>query len=292
MRVFIMTDLEGVAGVIDHENWCRPESRYNDLAKELLTNEVNAAADGFFSAGATEVLIADGHGSGGLRPELLDRRVEFARGWPGGFPFGLDDGHWDFVAWVGQHAKSRTPFAHLAHTQSFRYLDLSVNGVSIGEFGQFALCASQLGVRAIFAAGDLAFTKEAQALVPGIETVAVKRGNIPGRGDELNAAQYAVRNLGAVHKQPKTACHMIRLGAAAALRRAQEEDFGLIPLKPPFRRQTILRAFEDHPRRYEISEHPSDVIALISAPGQYQPVESDEHLQELLSQSRDPGEAE
>ena len=40
--------------------------------------------------------------------------------------------------------------------------------------------AAQLGIRTIFASGDLALTKEAQALVPGIETVAVKRGTTPG----------------------------------------------------------------------------------------------------------------
>lgn len=27
-RVYIMTDMEGVAGVLDSENWCRPEGRY------------------------------------------------------------------------------------------------------------------------------------------------------------------------------------------------------------------------------------------------------------------------
>ena len=47
------------------------------------------------------------------------------------------------------------------------------NGRPMGEFGECAVCASQLGLRTIFGSGDLAFTKEAQALVPGIETVAV-----------------------------------------------------------------------------------------------------------------------
>ena len=61
------------------------------------------------------------------------------------------------VAWVGQHAKACTPFGHLCHTQSLEYIDESVNGVSIGEFGELALCG-RLGVAPIFGGGDEAFT--------------------------------------------------------------------------------------------------------------------------------------
>ena len=290
MRIYIMTDLEGVAGVLDHENWCRPESRYNDLAKELLTREVNAAVDGFFGAGAKEILVSDGHGSGGIRPELLDPRVELLRGWADRWPLGLEEG-WDFVAWVGQHAKARTELAHQAHTQGFMYLDLSINGISVGEFGQLAMCASQLGIRSIFGAGDLAFTKEAQALVPGIGAVAVKRGNRPGRCDELSASEYAKRNLGAIHKHPETVRQMIRISAQEALERAQKEDFGIVPLEPPFTRQTIFRQDGDQPRRYSIEEHPSDVAALMNLPLDLRPVESDEQLQELLARSSDSASA-
>ena len=51
MNIYIMTDLEGVAGVLDYDNWCTPESRYYETAKELLTLEVNAAIEGFFEGG-------------------------------------------------------------------------------------------------------------------------------------------------------------------------------------------------------------------------------------------------
>ena len=51
MKVYIMTDLEGVAGVMNSTDWIYPESRYYERGKELLTKEVNAAIDGFFAAG-------------------------------------------------------------------------------------------------------------------------------------------------------------------------------------------------------------------------------------------------
>ncbi len=281
-RIYIMTDLEGVAGVIDSENWCHPDSRYYELAKEFLTNEVSAAVDGFFAGGAKEVLVADGHGCGGINPKLLDKRAQFLRGWAKGWPVGLEYG-WDAVAWVGQHAKARTEFAHLAHTQGMGYLNLSINGISIGEFGQLAMCASQLNIRAIFGSGDKAFTLEAQKLVPGIETVSVKQGTSPGTGDELEAEAYRRKNAGAIHFAPERACELIRDGAKRAIERAQEEDFGIIKLTPPLRRVAVFRHKGDQSRTYSIEEHPSDVIELMNMSFKSKPVESDEQLAELLS---------
>ena len=75
MRVYVMTDLEGVAGVQNFNDWCLPESRYYDLAKELLTREVNAAVEGFIVGGATHTRVADGHGAGAINLLLLDPRV-------------------------------------------------------------------------------------------------------------------------------------------------------------------------------------------------------------------------
>lgn len=272
-RVCIVTDLEGVAGVLDHEHWCRPESRYYEQAKEFLTLEVNAAIEGFARSGATEFLVIDGHGPGAIHPKLLDPRAELARNWPSPpYPFGLENGV-DFVAWIGQHAMSRTEYAHLAHTGSFNVFETTVNGTPVGEFGEVVYCASQLGIRAIFGAGDLAFTKEAQTLTPGIETVDVKRGVIPGRGDECTAETYGKRNLGAVHYHPERARDMIRAGAERAIRRAlAEPGFGIAMPKPPFEKVTILRPQGQQGRRIGRASHPDDLIALMNAPVQWEPL--------------------
>lgn len=272
-RVYIMTDMEGVAGVLDSENWCKPEGRYYELGKEFLTAEVNAAIEGFARGGATEFLVADGHGHGGINPKLLDRRAELARNWaPPPYPFSLDKS-FGYAAWVGQYAMSRTENAHLVHTGSFGVFETTINGTPVGEFGEMALCATQLGVRVIFGSGDLAFTKEAQALVPGIETVAVKRGTTPGRGDECDRDAYAKRNLAAIHYQPNRAREMILAAAERAIRRAKTDaSFGILTLKPPFERVTVLRRQGDQPKRIGRSSHPSDGIALMNAPMKYEAV--------------------
>ena len=58
MKVMIVTDLEGVAGVLDFENWCSIESPYYNKAKKLLTLETNAAIEGFFAARSIAALSA------------------------------------------------------------------------------------------------------------------------------------------------------------------------------------------------------------------------------------------
>ncbi len=131
--------------------------------------------------GATEILVCDAHGPGGIDVRILDQRVSIQRGWADEeWPLGLDTS-FDAVVWVGQHAKAGTPYGHLCHTQSLHYLEETVNGLAIGEFGELAMCASELGVRAIFGSGDEAFCREAEALVPGIETVAVHTAGPPRR---------------------------------------------------------------------------------------------------------------
>ena len=272
MRIYVMTDLEGVAGVINFEDWCTPKSRYYETAKMLLTEEVNAAVDGFFTAGATAITVADGHGHGAINPVLLDPRVELLRGWPAGWPLLLDSSY-DAVSFVGQHAKAGTEYAHLAHTQGFSYLDLSVNGASIGELGQFAMCASELGVPVIFCSGDQALCHEARELLPCVETVAVKRGTTQGRGDELDSEAYACRNTSAIHLHPTRARAAIREVAERAVDRARAERLGVLDLVSPFERVATFRQGATMPRTIAREVHPASVSALMNMSFDRKPVE-------------------
>ncbi|MHB0874704.1 MAG: M55 family metallopeptidase [Anaerolineae bacterium] len=271
MRIYVMTDIEGVAGVLDWTDWGLRESRYLDLGRELLTKEVNAAIDGFMAGGATDIVVSDGYYCGGINPLLLDERAEMLRHWPTGWPL-LLDGTYDALAFVGQHAKSGTEYAHLAHTQSCTYLDLSINGVSIGELGQLALCAGELGVPVIFCSGDRALCQEAQALLPGVETVAVKRGTAPGRGDEMDYESYNERNISAIHMHPERARAAIRAGAERAARRAMNEEFVPLRLAPPYELVAHFRAKEERPPSIATNRHPSSIAALLNLPLDRQPV--------------------
>ncbi len=266
MKIYLMTDMEGVCGVQDYEGWALPSSPHFEKGRRLLTLEVNAAVDGFYSAGASSILVVDGHGAGGIDHEILDRRTLLLRGFPGPYPMGLDRG-FDAMAWVGQHAKAGAEHAHLPHTGSFQVLDFQVNGVSVGEFGIMAMCGAFIGVPAIFASGDEALCKEARELVPEIETASVKRGLMSGSGDELDRDAYRARNSPALHLHPEKARELIRNGAAGALARLREnrEAFPLVKIEAPFKKKVAYRADEGKPPDRTRAEHATDFIALLNA---------------------------
>jgi D-amino peptidase len=268
VRVLLITDMEGVAGITNSRDWCKPDGHRYEQGRRLLTLEVNAAIEGFFRGGASYVQVADAHGYGGIDVELLDRRVEYARGWAPEAQYSYSASA-DFtgIAWVGQHAKASTELAHLAHTQNMSYLDQSVNGISIGEFGQTALCAAELGVPAFFGSGDLAFCREAEALTPGIVTCPVKRGMMPGSGKECTPEEYERRNEAAIHRSPAEAREAIREAAEEAAGRLRTGAPPPVRLPAPYERVTVFRPeSRGKPGTISRESHPASFDALMRLP--------------------------
>lgn len=266
MKLMIMTDLEGVAGILNFEDWCVPESMYYDKAKRLLTLEVNAAVDGFCEGGAEEILVVDGHGHGAMDPELLDERAQLMRGHADPiWPWNLDESY-QGLAYVGQHAKAGTPYSHLTHTGSFACVDYAINGISIGEYGQLVLCAMELGVPTIFAAGEEAFAGEAESLTPGVVTVGVKRGLLPDGLEDLDADAYSRAKLSAVNLAPARSRALIRNGALAAMEKlkADPSSFRYPEMSPPYVRTSRYRRRGDTPGFSTRDEHPDSIIGLMN----------------------------
>lgn len=267
MKVYIMTDMEGCAGIINRADWVLNDSKYYEEGKILLTEEVNAAVDGLFSAGATEILVADGHGYGAINLMKLDPRVRLQRGFPDPWPFGLDE-TFDCMCHIGQHAKASTEKAHICHTGNHYVIDRAINGVSVGEFGEMVYCAEELKVTPIFASGDLAFTKEAQDLVEGIVTVSVKEGLMTGKGLDKTFEETINRNIAAIHLHPLKARELIRNGAYTALRKFIEnpESFKIKkPIRPPYECITRYRPGKDRSACTTVQRHENSVIGLLNA---------------------------
>jgi len=267
MKLYIMTDLEGVAGVINARDYIYQESRYYETARRLLTEEVNAAIEGFADGGFTDFFVVDGHGAGAINIDLLDPRARLSRGWgPVAYPFGMTC-EFDAVAYVGQHAKAGTPFSHLTHTGSFHVLDQTLNDISIGEYGEGAFMAGELGVPVIFASGEKAFCDEAQSLTPWVQTVAVLEGVVADTGDELEAEAYERFHEAAVHLQPKRACEMIREGAARAARRFVDDrsSFKTLTIDPPYTLHRVNRPSDGKEGQHSKFEHPSSIIELFQS---------------------------
>jgi D-amino peptidase len=268
MNIYLMTDMEGCAGMLNHDDWVLPTSRYYEKGRQILTEETNATVSGFFDSGATRILVVDGHGAGGIDPLLLDPRAELLRGWPDCiYPLGLDT-TFDAVAWVGQHAKAGTDYSHITHTGWFNCIDDSVNGLSIGEYGAVALCARELGIPSIFAGGEAALAAEVEALAPGTVTVAVKRGIKKDGLEHLTTDEYRAAKLSAIHLSHAEACRLLRAGAAQALQRLKThpDSFRYVSLQPPYVRTIRLRADAKQPAHIDRHEHPDSLIGLMNAP--------------------------
>ena len=242
MRVLIITDLEGVNGVLNFNDWCVPSGLRNEAGCRFLTEEVNEAVAGFFCAGATQVIVADGHGSGGsIRGELLDPRAALQRGSQCSPVF---NNTCDVAAFIGQHAKAGTPNAHLAHTQTGEAVDFRINGVSLGEFGQLSYAFYELGIPVIYASGDLALTCEAKELIPNIYTTAVKEGFNAPLDASCPAEQVMARQSAALHYPRATVLKDIRKQAGLALQKylSTPDFFTIKPIEGPYVAEAEYRA--------------------------------------------------
>lgn len=181
LKVFITNDMEGLTGVFEYREVSHGNPEYGyPYFREVLTRDTNAAIEGAFAAGATEVLVREGHGGmNHMDLELLDKRVRVVRGptHPQSMMVGMEgfDSSFDAVVLIGYHASSGTPNAVLPHTMGDDILYFKINGVPLSEASYAGLIAGLSGVPVVMLSGDKAACDEVQrTLGSGIETVAVK----------------------------------------------------------------------------------------------------------------------
>ncbi|MBC8231125.1 M55 family metallopeptidase [bacterium] len=174
MKIFFVTDLEGIAGA---ECWeqTREEGELKNQSMVQLTKEVNACVDGILDAEPqAEVVVWDGHGSEGIIKDDFHPKAEYVResGVHGNF-----DKSFDALFFVGQHAMVGTAFAPLAHTYSSRTISYyRLNGYFVGEFSMRAAYAGSIGVPTVFISGDDKCVMSARTFVPEIYGAVVKWG--------------------------------------------------------------------------------------------------------------------
>src|SRR5436190_2848071 len=212
MKVFIVSDMEGVAGIV---KWQQTDGANGDVAyhegRKLYTQEINAAVRGAKAAGATEIVVMDCHGAGkhwsfnSLIPEDLDPACEFVvqEEWTEYTDF-LEQGC-DAALFVAMHAKAGTPDGVMSHTVSGQaWRELRFNGVSVGETGINAALCGHWGCPVLMVTGDRATCAEARTLL----------------GDALTTVEVKV-GLGRFSARSKTArasCELIEAAAKNALK--------------------------------------------------------------------------
>lgn len=207
IRILVIHDMEGLSGQSDPSSFDFGTDLY-PKGQEWLAADLNAVVDGLFAGGATEVVIADGHGSGNpdpdVRRDLLDERAtQIIRDEPFDTYFDLPETEEiDGVVVVGMHAKTGSG-GFASHTFTLG-IDLLINAQSITETELVALSWGRVDVPVIFASGDDRLATDLQTM-PWIESVTVKQATAAdsaitrpvdeARADLRAGAQRAVENL-------------------------------------------------------------------------------------------------
>jgi D-amino peptidase len=176
-RIYVLTDLEGASGVYRFAQ-TREEGPLQEKAREYLMEDLAAVVRGFRDAGASEVVLLDGHGSGAFVPHLAEPGGRYLVGkHPSQLLWGLD-GSYAGIAMIACHAMNGTSDGVLNHTQSSKSENRYwYNGVESGELAQAAIVAGHYGVPPIMVSGDVATCREATRFFgPACVTVAVKEG--------------------------------------------------------------------------------------------------------------------
>jgi D-amino peptidase len=203
VKVFISSDMEGTAGVVDWAQCMQGESEY-EYYRTLLQAEVNAAIEGAMSAGATEFLVNDSHSTmRNLRPDGLAGRARYLSGRhkPLYMMQGLDPS-FDAIFFVSYHGSMATS-APLSHTYNPKAIaSVTLNGAVVGESGINALVALGHNVPIVLITGDDVTAAEAESFSPGITTAVVKT---------------AVTRFAADSLHPHDACELIRRRAEQAI---------------------------------------------------------------------------
>jgi D-amino peptidase len=235
MKIYIICDLEGTAGVADQAHQC--SFVHADVAGEYLPGkfgpfylqarrlaslELNALVEGALEAGATDIWAWDGHCRfpGGLDVELLHPECRLVMNAGDGGPAGFDSS-FDALFMLGLHAKKGAPAASQAH---MLFPGLAWNGAEIGEIGMSVATAAVLGVPFVFISGDRAAVREAQAFVPDVEAVITKEPLFSHAAGVFDPAPV-------LSLAPAKSRALIRAGARRAIERLGEIS---LPPPPPF----------------------------------------------------------
>lgn len=175
MKIFNSADIEGVSGVATNQQLKTP-SEYQRFRK-LMTQDVNAAIEGAFEGGATEIVVADGHGN--IFIEDLDPRALLVQGSNRVMCQleGLDES-FDAIMFVGHHGRENgSERTIISHTLAGICVnEMKINGKIVGETEMNAMVAGDFNVPAIFISGDDAYVSEVRETLPEVEAAIVKRG--------------------------------------------------------------------------------------------------------------------
>ena len=229
--VYIIADMEGLAGVVRNATEMRPVSRggspQHERFRQELTDEVNALIAGARSAGATQFIVNEGHGGTLFRNILVDQldpEAILIRGYPK--PIVMSTGMnpmVDAMMIVGAHANAGSPGV-ISH--NFAFDTFTVNGKTLNEAGIAGFIGGEMGVPMALASGDDVLTGETREMLGPLETVTTKT---------------AFSRSAAAVLPPATVHRLLRQAAARAVRRVKAAELHPLKLEKPYQVKFCLR---------------------------------------------------
>lgn len=205
MKLYISVDMEGITGLVDHTHVDSSKHNY-ERGRKIMTQEANYVIAKAFETGCQEVIVNDSHSKmNNLLIEDLHPETQLITGdvKPFSMVQGLDDSFGGAI-FVGYHSRASMAGV-MSHSMIFGVRHMWINNVQIGELGFNAYVAGHYGVPVILVAGDDGAAREAEALIPGITTAAVKqsisrsaaKSLTPVKAGELlsEKTEWAIKNL-------------------------------------------------------------------------------------------------
>lgn len=197
MRVLLLTDLEGIAGVDNIEQMDRDKDTYRSTCA-LLEHSINLAVAACYDNGADQVYYVDGHGGRktiNVIPDNIDDRAIACsiNDWQAL----LREGKIDCQIELGAHARAGTLGGFLDHTlSSSEIFCIKYNGMEMSELSLHAILCAKYGVPIVAVVGDELACQQARSYIPDIYTGAVKKASCRNQAETYpNADQILVETI-------------------------------------------------------------------------------------------------
>lgn len=217
---YVIADMEGITGIASYDREMYPHCPDYPRARSNFIADVRAALDGARSAGAGGFTIYDIHyRADNLVGADLGPNVTLYAGKPR--ENGLRRGQAGLFI-IGLHAMAGVTRGVLPHSYQHAIEEMTLNGEPVGEIAMEAYGASVRGIPLCLVTADEEGCREAEALTPGVVTVATKRLRDDGEVEFFNEDETRER---------------IFQAAAEAVRRAP----GLTPLPDPGPTRLLVR---------------------------------------------------
>lgn len=197
LKVMLLYDMEGVSRATEYKHTTTAHPAEYALGRESLTDDVNAAIAGLKAAGATEIVVVDGHGSGNadgpdvLEDKLLAPAKMMYRDRPFDIYMDSYDHSFDAIIAVGMHAAAGSHIGFLAHTYTFEDTEYKVNGVSFNESMLLAAGAARFKIPLIMVSGDDQLEKEIRRQMPWVRYATVKQAVSRSAAESFSRAEVS-----------------------------------------------------------------------------------------------------